>query len=84
MNRMEWSTRGGGLTEIVTEASWREIGKVLETSYSGWRVKIRNINYKKSCLLPGPIERPLFIKHGDTGAACLFKTDSRRTKLLTL
>ena len=35
MNRMEWSTRGGGLTEIVTEASWREIGKVLQTSYSG-------------------------------------------------
>ena len=35
VNRMEWSTRGGGLTEIVTEASWREIGKVLQTSYSG-------------------------------------------------
>ena len=31
----------GGLTEIVTGASWREIGKVLQTSYSAWRVKIR-------------------------------------------
>ena len=39
---MEWSTRGGGLTEIVTEASWREIGKVLQTiSQTQAGVKIR-------------------------------------------
>ena len=39
--REESGVQGGGLTEIVTEASWREIGKVLQTSYSGcWRVKI--------------------------------------------
>ena len=34
MPRIDLSTREG-LTEIVTEASWREIGKVLQTSYSG-------------------------------------------------
>ena len=37
--RIDLSTREG-LTEIVTEASSREIGKLLETSYSGSGVKI--------------------------------------------
>ena len=39
MPRIDLSTREG-LTEIVTEASSREIGKLLETSYSGSGVKV--------------------------------------------